>query len=128
MNSPEDFEYVFTRGTVADPTQRYPYNTRNFDKPHRVLANREGSTIGHISWSPREDGTITDIFVEAPYRRRGVASELFNRATHLSSQFLDVPSPIHSTRRTAAGDLWAKSVGGDVPELEPYERSGGIWG
>ncbi len=128
MISPSDFEFVFTRGEVADPKQAYPYNTRHFDEPHRMLANKEGSTIGHVSWSPREDGSITDVFVEASYRRQGIASELFKRATHLSSQFSDVPTPVHNSRRTASGDAWAKAVGGNIPELEPYERSGGIWG
>ena len=60
-------------------------------------------------------------------RRQGIATDLFKQATHLSTQFNDVPAPRHYTKRTEEGDAWAHAVGGDIPELIPYHRQGGIW-
>lgn len=126
--SDENFEFVFEKGEPADPKESYPYNTPHFDTPHRVLANTGEKTVGQISWSPREDGRIRDVYVQPAFRRQGIATRLFEKAQHLSTQFDDVMSPKHNASRTVSGDAWAKSVGGELPEINPYERSGGIWG
>lgn len=118
-NSP--FEYEFRKGNVANPEEKYPYNLPQFDEAHQVVAKRETTPVGQISWSPRH-GEIKDIFVEKPFRRQGLATELFRQAHHMSTQFDGIPVPQHSEHRTEEGDAWARSVGGEVPKLKPYKR------
>lgn len=114
-------EYEFRKGKIADPSEPYPYNTPNFDDPHRVVVNEGDRAIAQLSWSPRH-GEISDVFVEKNRRRQGLATQMFKHAAHISSQFDDVPQPRHSSRRTQEGDAWAKAVGGELPEHQPYTR------
>lgn len=111
-------EYLFERGELAD---KKPI-------PHRVVAQEGDETIGKLDWSPAESGHIVDIFVEKPFRRRGVATGMFKHAQHISSQFDDVPAPTHNSSRTEEGDAWARSVGGTLPERALYKRQfNNIW-
>lgn len=119
--SDNPFDYEFRKGKVASPDEEYPYNLPQFDWSHQVVASHENRQIAQISWKPRS-GEIKDIFVEKPYRRQGLASELFRRAHHMSTQFDDVVPPRHSEHRTEEGDAWAKAVGGEVPPLTPHTR------
>lgn len=113
-------EYRFQRGATFE-NEAYPNNLPQFDAPHRVLAEKEGTTVGQLSWKPRT-GEISDVFVERPFRRQGIGREMFRQAIHLSSQFEGVLAPKHSEHRTEEGDAWANAVGGEVPSLTPYKR------
>jgi len=117
----KDFDFEFRQGKTADPSDDYPYNTHNFDWPHRVVAKQGNTPVAQLSWKPRT-GEISDVFVEKPLRRQGLATEMFKRAHHFSSQFEGVVSPRHSEHRTEEGDAWAKAVGGDLPERTPHTR------
>jgi GNAT superfamily N-acetyltransferase len=114
-------EYEFRQGRLANPDDDYPFNTPKFDDPHRVVVRKEGREIGQLSWSPRH-GEITDVFVDKEHRRKGIAGGMFSHAAHISSQFDTVPPPHHSPHRTAEGDAWARAVGGNLPEQQPYTR------
>jgi GNAT superfamily N-acetyltransferase len=122
--SDNNIDFEFLKGEPGDPKAPYPNTNRSF--PHRLLANQDGSTIGKLSWH-YDTGDINDVYVMEKNRRQGIATNLFQHATHLSTQFNDVPPPRHSAKRTEAGDSWAKAVGGDIPEITPYHRQGGIW-
>ena len=105
-------DYTFQRGEANEEDQ----------VPHRVLAQEGGQVIGKLDWNATKSGQIADVFVEKPFRRRGIATEMFKHAQHISSQFDDVPPPTHNDRRTDEGDAWARSVGGVIPQKTEYRR------
>jgi ribosomal protein S18 acetylase RimI-like enzyme len=88
---------------------------------HHVQATHEGKPVGYIEWH-HKNGLVTGVEVTPEYRRRGVATELWNQAHKAASSTRGVPRPRHSSDRTDSGDSWAKSVGGPVPRrLDPEQ-------
>jgi hypothetical protein len=107
MGRLEEFGYSFKKGSS--------------ELPHVLQVNKGDDPIAHMQWDP-EKGKISDIHVEEPYRRQGVATSMWNKSQQWSKDN-GVTPPAHSPKRTEAGDAWAKSVGGSVPEKEHYERN-----
>lgn len=73
----------------------------------------KGEEVGWLQLNPaNSDGkrTIRNIEVLEEYRRRGIATQLWEKAVALGW------NPQHDERRTAAGDAWATSVGSEKPE------------
>lgn len=90
------------------------------DIPHQITAHDNGRQIGHLEWHPE----VEDIFVEEPYRRQGIATQMWNHAEHMSEQFTGtVMRPLHSAQRTREGQAWALSVS-NPEELPEWERVG----
>jgi GNAT superfamily N-acetyltransferase len=102
----EDFEYAFSQG--------------GSNLPHVLQVSKGDAPIAHLQWEP-EKGQISDVHVEEPYRRQGIATSMWDKA-HQWSKANKVTAPIHNPKRTDSGDSWAKSVGDKLPEKEPYER------
>lgn len=80
--------------------------------------------IGHLRWDV-EDGEITFVLVDSFHRRRGVATALWAAALEVVAG--EGWEPLrHSAGRSLEGDLWARSVGGDLPPLTspalPYDE------
>ena len=69
-----------------------------------------------------EDGTIGQVEVVPRWRRRGLAILMLGAARD-AAELRGWPLPAHSAIRTSDGDSWAQSVGGDLPDLVPEERS-----
>lgn len=92
----------------------------NPDSYNAVEAHDPSSNtkVGQMLIMPNS-GLISDITVDKPYQRRGIASEMFKLATvahhALPSQYA---LPKHSQYRSPQGDAWAKTVGGHLPENE----------
>lgn len=61
------------------------------------------------------DGEIQWIVVDKQYRRRGYA-----RAMWLYAQDCGIEIK-HSPHRTPEGELWARSVGGQLPTVDDYD-------
>jgi hypothetical protein len=81
---------------------------------HRVTA-RAGpllNEVGRMLWNSR---SILNIDVDPQHARRGVATSMWNEGHRLAEQNARVPAPKHSPDRTAMGDAWARSVGGQLP-------------
>ena len=74
-----------------------------------VHANHpEKGTIGALLL--RHDGEVRNVVVKDEYRRKGIATGMWNHAVKAGL------NPQHSESRTYLGNLWAKSVGGEAPE------------
>lgn len=70
--------------------------------------NDDGVHLGEMVWVPFH---VRDIQVVKRYRRRGVATALWNEGHRLADENPDIPAPRHSVARTASGDAWVKAVG-----------------
>lgn len=74
----------------------------------------EGNEVGWISWVGRDSGRIAHIEVKHEHRRKGLATALYNQASHISME-IGLKPPRHHEVRTKDGDIWARAVGGDLP-------------
>src|SRR5690348_12410037 len=78
---------------------------------HRVSAiNTRGREIGYMEWHPTR-GEIEHINVDSRYRRKGIATNMWNVA-HDAAATHGIANPEHSEIRSDLGDEWAHSVGG----------------
>lgn len=64
-----------------------------------------GDVVGYMRWN-KKSGEVEDISVDAPYRRQGIATQMWNHA-----KTLDVVQPKHSSVLKDAGKEWATKVG-----------------
>jgi GNAT superfamily N-acetyltransferase len=96
--------------------KHYPGDNRG--KDHILTAtNPEGERVGDIKWHGRT-GRVNMVYVHPNYRGLGVATTLWDKATHLS-EIGHAPTPKHSDDRTLAGEEWVKTIGGNIPKLTP---------
>lgn len=86
---------------------------------HVVTAtSSEGDEAGKLYWD-KESGRIRHIGTAIGHRGNGVATGMYRYAQSLAAASGgSIPSPEHSEERTEAGDAWARSVGGYLPENE----------
>lgn len=82
---------------------------------HTIQAFKGAEFVGHMVWTGI---LIRDIDVVESYRRRGVATALWNEAQRLAAGDPEIPEPRHSPARTDDGDAWAMAVGGALPERD----------
>ena len=106
-------QFRFHKGNPKSPIGR---ETR-----HKVSAEMGDEEIGRLEWYSRGNMVISDIFVEEPYRRRGVATGMWNHAHEVAKSTRGVQPPRHSSDRTDSGDAWARSVSKRLPRREHYE-------
>ena len=76
--------------------------------------NGKNQMVGFITWHPKT-GSVEYVRTHENYRGLGVASTLWERASKLSAD-TGIRAPKHSRHRTEEGDVWAKSVGGELPK------------
>jgi GNAT superfamily N-acetyltransferase len=76
--------------------------------------NKHG-VVGFIEWDT-DDGEVSKIYVGEPYRRKGIATYIWEAATEWAEQN-NQPVPEHSSRRSYEGEQFARSIGGYVPRL-----------
>lgn len=85
------------------PEENHSYGGAQQDT-HTLHAHLpDGSHIGELSWFG-EDGMIRDVDVSRDHRRKGIASELLQRAREIQ------PSVHHSDALTPEGKAWAEKV------------------
>lgn len=75
------------------------------DAPHQ---EQWGNHVGRITWW-KGDGEVANLHVEPQYQRRGVATELWNRAKQIQ------PDLKHSEDQTEEGSAWARTTAAYVP-------------
>lgn len=101
--APEDASSAWAQ---AHPSDRNTYAGSSIDPGIRPVAS--------LSWH-HQTGEIRGVYTEKEHQRQGIASTLHTRANEIAGSTRGVPAPKHSADRTAAGDAWAKSVGGKLP-------------
>lgn len=65
--------------------------------------------VGSLHWHP-EQGTVTYLNVHDDYRRKGVATSMWNEAKTQARKNKLTP-PVHSSSQSPDGRAWARSVG-----------------
>ena len=78
---------------------------RHPDAPHQEMW---GNHVGRITWWS-SDGEVSNLHVEPQYQRRGVATELWNRAKAVQ------PDLKHSEEQTEEGAAWARTTAAYAP-------------
>jgi GNAT superfamily N-acetyltransferase len=87
-------------------------------KRHRVeIKDDSGKTIASMEWM-NDDGQISHLDVKPEYRRKGLATKLFQKARELSEKDDSIASPQHSPMRSEDGDAWARAIGGNIPDRD----------
>jgi GNAT superfamily N-acetyltransferase len=81
---------------------------------HQILAHQESKPIGKLEWA-EGTGKIQEVFVTKPHRRKGVATAMLTESRKVAKD-KGLKVPIHSERRSDAGENWAKSLGEKLPE------------
>lgn len=75
-----------------------------YGKPHLSLRASQGEAlIGFVTWD-KETGEIWEISTKPSFRRKGLATELYNRAKEIDSKVH------HSRVQTDDGKAWSKTV------------------
>jgi len=82
---------------------------------HRIDLFNSSGAVGFIEWD--EDGEVNTIHIGDKIRRIGLGTYLWDLANEISEKNKWNP-PEHSSRRTEAGDLFARSMGGYIPQLK----------
>lgn len=95
------------------PQFKYIFNENHGE--HEVMAYDDSGQVGRLLWDD-SDGEISHLYVGENRRREGIATAMWDKAHEIAEE-QGVVAPEHSSRRTKAGDEWAHSVGGHVPEL-----------
>lgn len=81
---------------------------------HRVMAHIGDKPVGTLEWA-KGTGKIHEVFVTKPHRRKGIATALLAQSRQIAQE-KGLKEPIHSERRSDAGQAWAKSTGDALPE------------
>lgn len=77
--------------------------------PWTIEAHHNGERIGYLEGA----GEVNDVWVHPDYRRKGIASAMYRKATQLGMT--------HSTMRTDEGEAWAKSTPDYFPRNSRFE-------
>jgi hypothetical protein len=104
-------------------SMQFHYDTFDVGEPkplHRVKAFSGQVQLGTMLWSGKE---IRNIGVNADQQRRGVATGMYEHAQGLAAENQRIPAPRHSPDRTAAGDAWARKVGGRLPRRKEFRAT-----
>lgn len=82
---------------------------------HKISVFNNSGAVGYIEWDT-DSGEVEKVYVGEPFRRLGVGTYLWELATEWAEKNDEV-APEHSSRRSEAGDAYARSIGGRVPDL-----------
>lgn len=109
---------------------KFAYEFDPLESLHTLQATHEPTqqAAGFMSWGTSwedEDGgegVLNSIDVYPKFRRKGVATAMWNHAKDLAKTDKNISYPIHSTFRTHEGDVWANSTGDFVPHNDMPEK------
>ena len=111
---------------MLNPNQfKFVYEYDPLESAHTLQAVHQPTqqTAGFMSWGDgEEEGPLESIDVPTNFRRKGVATAMWNHAKSLAKTDKSISYPIHSTFRTREGDEWAKSTGDFVPHNDMREE------
>lgn len=91
------------------------YKYEDSDDDHKLIFFNKNGAVGYIEWS-KDDGEVEKIYVGEPYRRMGVGTYIWETSTEWAEEH-GLEPPAHSSKRSYEGDVFAKYIGGDIPEL-----------
>lgn len=80
---------------------------------HQVTATLGEEPVGLLDWA-KATGKIEKITVAKEHRRKGIATALLAEGKRVAKE-KGLKEPIHSERRSEAGDAWAKSLKEPLP-------------
>jgi len=80
---------------------------------HQVTAHIDDKPVGKLEWA-KGTGKIHEVFVLKPYRRKGIATSLLAQSRQIAQE-KGLKEPVHSERRSDAGQDWAASTGDSLP-------------
>lgn len=100
-------QFRFEKGNARSPIGK--------EQRHRVVAEEGSDYVGELEWYPRGNRGISNLFVEANYRRQGIATGMWHYAHEIAKTTRGVQPPRHSADRTNDGEAWAKSVSKRLP-------------
>lgn len=83
--------------------------SERFEGTFQLNAFMDLKNVAYLKWGSTT-GEIKMIWVHPEYRRRGIATDMYEYVQRLTSGML-----IHSPRRTSQGNAWAHTVGGHLP-------------
>lgn len=83
----------------------------DYPNVNQIRAYHGDTEIGHFHWAKESHGTrktgeITHIGVDKPFRRKGIARQMYNMAKETG------PEPLHSVNLEPLGRKFAKGIGG----------------
>jgi hypothetical protein len=90
------------------PGIRYEHRPSRGSSTLAAVDKATGKDIGYIEWGRNSD--IWGVEVDKTRQHRGIATQLYRRASKINGGRL-----LHSANRTAAGDAFARKVGGHLP-------------
>jgi len=91
------------------------YSYSNMGDLHYIEARSADKKVGTINWE-HDTGKITGIHVQPEFRRKGVATGLYNEAVRLSKTSGDIPTPKITSDRSDDGEAWATSLNTRLPK------------
>lgn len=115
MPAPNGPQWKFLHRAPTEPWQSthqiiaYPGDVNPEEAPE--------ADVGMMEWF-KNNGRVSELFVGKEFRRKGVATGMWNEAKRISKENPEIPEPRHNPQRSRKGDAWARSVGGDLPPLE----------
>lgn len=104
----------------------YTFEIKEGSVNHVITArNADGKRVGEMGLHKfGDEGGISWVTVHPDWRRKGVATGMWNYANTLYNNGDLEKKPVIGSFRTVAGDNWAKSLGIDIPENRlPKEES-----
>lgn len=75
----------------------------------KAFDKESGEEIATFSWH-FQDGTVGVVGVSEKFRRKGIATKLWDEANLLASKVDDIPKPVHAAHQTPSGKKWAEAV------------------
>lgn len=114
--NPEQFKFAYEYDPLED--------LHTLQATHEPTQQPAGFMSWGVSWNQQEggEGVLNSIDVYPKFRRKGVATAMWNHAKGLARKDKNISYPIHSTFRTREGDVWAKSTGDFVPHNDMPEE------
>jgi GNAT superfamily N-acetyltransferase len=113
-NDQKSLEKLYSENIQFDWDSLKFKHTEDEDSNRLDFYNNNGA-VGYIEWS-KSNGEVDKIYVGEPYRRKGVATYIWQTAEEWANQN-GQPEPQHSSRRSKEGDEFARSIGGYIPRL-----------
>lgn len=102
-----------------EPVPRWGYSGILAEHPQMKRNNRSDHYAGHIFWQ-HDSGEVTAIEVNEACQRKGVASELWNRAKEIT------PHLKHSDNQTDDGKAWASTTAAKEPNQRLFGKTFGL--
>jgi GNAT superfamily N-acetyltransferase len=96
-------------GDHLNDAQFHEHLDMHVDSSGATAWHQQHGFVGEMLWDS-DTGEVKNVEVEPKYRRKGVATAMWNAAREQGHNLQ------HSPLRTGAGDRWAKAIGGPTPK------------